>query len=280
MRGRTLYVVPIAWARSTPPSRAAESRSRTARTSRMNMIIMTRGRPALELISRTRQFVKGLHSTGELDPNRRFIVHFPEELAIESFGSGYGGNALLGKKCHALRIASYQARPKAGWPNTCSSSAGKAPRAIRTTLPAHSPRLAARQIWRCSSRRQSMPGLEGLHGGRRHRLARTRAPMAGWAINPEAGYFGVAPGPIRETNRNAYDMIRHDTLFTNVALTADNQPWWEGLSTALRSRTGRDGPMTRRRPRDRPHIPTRVSPSPPAQPGILARMQTTRREYP
>jgi GTP-dependent phosphoenolpyruvate carboxykinase len=78
----------------------------------LNMAIMTRaGRPALERIAADGdRFVKGLHSTGELDPNRRFIMHFPEELSIKSFGSGYGGNALLGKKCHALRIASFQAR--------------------------------------------------------------------------------------------------------------------------------------------------------------------------
>jgi phosphoenolpyruvate carboxykinase (GTP) len=81
----------------------------------INMMLMTRaGQPALERIGREGSFVKGLHSTGELDPNRRFIMHFPEELSIMSFGSGYGGNALLGKKCHALRIASYQARNE-GW---------------------------------------------------------------------------------------------------------------------------------------------------------------------
>ena len=77
----------------------------------LNMIMMTRvGRAALERIAADGTFVRGLHSIGELDPERRFIMHFPEELSIESFGSGYGGNALLGKKCHALRIASYQAR--------------------------------------------------------------------------------------------------------------------------------------------------------------------------
>ena len=84
-----------------------------------------------------------------------------------------------------------------------------------------------------------------------------------WAINPESGYFGVVPGTNPETNRNAFEMIRRDTLFTNVALTANNEPWWEGLSTASRCSTGRAGPMSRRTGRRRIRI--RASPSPRAQ---------------
>jgi phosphoenolpyruvate carboxykinase (GTP) len=116
MKGRTLYVVPYCMGPiDSPYSRCGVEITDSAYVV-INMALMTRmGRPALERIAaRRHKFVKGLHSVGELDPNRRFIMHFPEELAIQSFGSGYGGNALLGKKCHALRIASYQARTE-GW---------------------------------------------------------------------------------------------------------------------------------------------------------------------
>ena len=122
MKGRTLYVVPYCMGPiDSPYSRCGVEITDSAYVV-INMILMTRaGRSALERIAREDSFVKGLHSTGELDPDRRFIMHFPEELAIESFGSGYGGNALLGKKCHALRIASYQARSE-GWSVTDDAS--------------------------------------------------------------------------------------------------------------------------------------------------------------
>src|SRR5580704_9521970 len=115
MKGRTLYVVPYCMGTLDSPLARYGVEITDSAYVVLNMHIMTRmGRPALERIARTGKFVKGLHSIGELDPKRRFIMHFPEELLIESFGSGYGGNALLGKKCHALRIASYQARTE-GW---------------------------------------------------------------------------------------------------------------------------------------------------------------------
>jgi phosphoenolpyruvate carboxykinase (GTP) len=115
MKGRTLYVVPYCMGPiDSPLSRCGVEVTDSAYVV-LNMRLMTRmGRAALERIARDGKFVKGLHSTGELDPDRRFIMHFPEELSIKSFGSGYGGNALLGKKCHALRIASWQARTE-GW---------------------------------------------------------------------------------------------------------------------------------------------------------------------
>ena len=107
MKGRTLYVVPYCMGPIDSPYARCGVEITDSAYVVINMMLMTRaGRAALERISREDSFVKGLHSTGELDPNRRFIMHFPEDLAIESFGSGYGGNALLGKKCHALRIAS------------------------------------------------------------------------------------------------------------------------------------------------------------------------------
>jgi phosphoenolpyruvate carboxykinase (GTP) len=230
MKGRTLYVVPYCMGPlDSPLSRYGVEITDSAYVV-LNMHIMTRmGRPALELISRTGKFVKGLHSTGELDPNRRFIMHFPEELLIESFGSGYGGNALLGKKCHALRIASYQARSE-GWLAEHMLIVGlQSPKGETHYIAAAFPSACGKTNLAMLIPPDSMPGwkvftvgddIAWLHPGPDGRL---------WAINPEAGYFGVAPGTNPETNRNAYDMIRHDTLFTNVALTADNQPWWEGL---------------------------------------------------
>jgi phosphoenolpyruvate carboxykinase (GTP) len=231
MKGRTLYVVPYCMGPiDSPFSRCGVEITDSAYVV-LNMQLMTRmGRAALERIGRDGKFVRGLHSTGDLDPKRRFIMHFPEELTIKSFGSGYGGNALLGKKCHALRIASWQARTE-GWlaehmlivgienpqgeihylacafPSACG----------KTNLAMLIPPAGYKgwKVWTVGD------DIAWLHPGKDGRL---------YAINPESGYFGVVPGTNAKTNRNAYDMIRHDTIFTNVGLSADNQPWWEGLT--------------------------------------------------
>ena len=229
MQERTMYVVPYCMGPLDSPHARCGVELTDSPYVVVNMKLMTRmGSAALSRIEREGMFVKGLHSTGDLHPERRLILHFPEELSIKSIGSGYGGNALLGKKCHALRIASYQARNE-GWLAEHMLIVGVENPAGETHYIACAlPSACGKTNLAMLIPPTSMPGwriwtvgddIAWLHLDQSGRLR---------AINPESGYFGVVPGTNAQTNRNAFDMITHDAIFTNVARTETNEPWWEG----------------------------------------------------
>ena len=229
MKGRTMFVVPFLMGPAGSEFSKVGVEITDSRYVVLSMRIMTRvGQVALDHLGSSDDFTRCLHSLGDLSPDRRFIMHFPEENAVWSIGSGYGGNALLGKKCMALRLASWLAR-KEGWlaehmlilglqdpQNRIHYVCGAFPSACgKTNLAMLVPPA-------------SMPGWKATTVGDDIAWLRPAADGRLYAVNPEAAFFGVDPGTSRRTNPTAFDMIQHDTLFTNVALRPDGTPWWEG----------------------------------------------------
>jgi phosphoenolpyruvate carboxykinase (GTP) len=228
MAGRTMYVVPYVMGPVASPFSRVGVEITDSPYVVANLRIMTRmGAIALRKLGDSSDFVRGIHSLGDLSPDRRFICHFPETATIWSIGSGYGGNALLSKKCHALRLASVQARNE-GWLAEHMLVVGITdPRGDTTYFAAAFPSGCGKT--NLAMLVPSLPGykvetigddIAWMHVGSDGRL---------WAINPEAGMFGIAPGTNMKTNPNAMSAVAGNTIFTNVALGPDMTPWWEGI---------------------------------------------------